>query len=124
VIEGIQRQKRNGPQLQLALISPVVSGAGEAQQQTADMGTRRESAKPGAIPFPLSRRRYLIVRLAIQVAARAPDAGEAHLWRQLDRQANTLRRKQVSEQAIQREIRALAAAVDAELSQLKSKGRA
>ncbi len=70
------------------------------------------------IPFPIGRRRSFVERLAAQIAARPADAGEAHLQQQLKRQGKVLRRKGVSEQSIERELRALTATIRAELWRL------
>jgi hypothetical protein len=91
-----------------------------------DRGQRRrllpaaKLAAPRAkmIPFPLRQRRPFVEKLAEQVASREADAGEAHLLQQLARQREVLRRKGVSEVAIERELRALATAVRTELWRL------
>jgi hypothetical protein len=79
-----------------------------------------KSARPKTqlIPFPLGRRRAFVERLAEQVIARPAAAGEAHLLQQIRRQGEILRRKGISEKLIERELRALTAAVRAELWRL------
>jgi Family of unknown function (DUF6074) len=76
------------------------------------------------IPFPLLRRARFVARLAAQVAARGPDAGELHLLAQLNRQRDALARKGVAKGLIERELRALSDAVRAELWRLLEGNRA
>jgi hypothetical protein len=52
------------------------------------------------------------------MAKRAPELAEKHLQAQLSRQINALHRKGVSDQRVEREVRALEGAVRAELWRL------
>jgi Family of unknown function (DUF6074) len=70
------------------------------------------------VPFPLARRRNLIEKIAAQMAARRPVAAEKHLQQQLRRQINVLHRRQMSDQIIDREVRAFESTVRAELWRL------
>jgi Family of unknown function (DUF6074) len=67
------------------------------------------------IAFPFARRRGVVRRLAQQMAMREPVAAEKYLQQQLQRQINALHRRQVSDCAVEQEIRALKAAVRTEL---------
>jgi hypothetical protein len=67
------------------------------------------------IPFPLARRKTLIVGLAAQMAARPIALAEKHLQQQLRRQADIMRRRGIPVAVIQREVKALELAARAEL---------
>jgi Family of unknown function (DUF6074) len=78
-------------------------------------GTAASMKRDQVVLFPLARRRNLIKRLAAQMAARRPAAAEKHLQQQLRRQTNVLHRRQMSDQVIEREVRAFESTVCAEL---------
>lgn len=65
--------------------------------------------------FPLARRRLLVKKLAGQMLARSPAAAEGHLAFELQRHRRTLRNRQLSDEVIEGQMRALEAAVRAEL---------
>ncbi len=65
--------------------------------------------------FPPARRRDLVAEIAAGMAARPPEEAERYVKQQIRRQARALRRKQVSEQEIEREARHMESAVRAEL---------
>jgi hypothetical protein len=67
------------------------------------------------IAFPIVRRRELIAKLAAQMLARPPDVAEKHLQVQVRRQGHALRRKQLPEDQVLRQMRAFEAAVRAAL---------
>jgi hypothetical protein len=62
-------------------------------------------------PFPLARRLNLVRRQAEYSLTLKPEKGEAHIQRQLESQAEALRRRGVPEDAISREIAGLQAAI-------------
>ncbi len=106
----------------------VKDAASERQRSGGDRKPGRDRA-PGRrsppapkraqmIAFPLNRRASLVAKLAAQVASRSAEAGEEHLLQQLARQRDVLSRKGVPEKETERELRALAAAVRAELWRL------
>lgn len=70
------------------------------------------------VPFPLSRRRDLVARLAAQMADRSAESAEKHLQLQLRRQTDVLRRKPLPEPIIVEQVRGLENAVRAELWRL------
>jgi hypothetical protein len=70
------------------------------------------------VAFPFACRLGLILRLAEQMAARRPVAAEKYLQQQLRRQIEALHRRQVPDQIVEREIRALESAVRAALWRL------
>jgi hypothetical protein len=90
----------------------------ERRRSSHALTAPRPARRAQVMPFPLSRRRPFVARLAAQIASRPMDAGEAHLLQQLARQHEVLRRKGVPERAIDRELRSLTAAVRAELWRL------
>ncbi|SER58451.1 hypothetical protein SAMN05216548_12715 [Faunimonas pinastri] len=67
------------------------------------------------LPFPAVRRRDFVLRHASRMAQLSHDAGERHLRRQLDIQAETMARRGIIAEMIASEIRALEAAIRAEL---------
>jgi hypothetical protein len=67
------------------------------------------------IAFPLARRSALIRRLAEQMLVRSPSEAEVHFAAQARRQGASLRRKGISETAIQKEVEAFTGAVRREL---------
>jgi hypothetical protein len=88
----------------------------DGQERSASPDAKRDPPKLGElIPFPIARRRSYVCKLAAQIAARSPAAGEVHLLHQLRRQGEVLRRKNVPENLIEQELRSVAAAVRAEL---------
>lgn len=91
---------------------------GDRQDRAGSRPQRRSPPSAEMVPFPLNRRASFVARLAGQVAARPADAGELHLLQQLERQRDVLARKGIPKKAIDRELRALSAAVRAELWQL------
>ena len=71
--------------------------------------------RPQVLPFPLARRRAFVSKHAARMAELPPRHAEAHLNQQLRVQAETLRRRNIAESAIAREIRSLESAIRAEL---------
>jgi hypothetical protein len=67
------------------------------------------------VPYPLARRRDLVLRLAEQMAVRAPGAAEKHLAQQIKRHVAILQRKGVDSLVIEEQTRALKSAVLSEL---------
>ena len=67
------------------------------------------------VPFPLTRRRAFISRHAARIADAAPKTGEKLLAHQIRQQAAALARKGVAADIVERECRALEAAIRAEL---------
>jgi hypothetical protein len=65
------------------------------------------------VPFPLARRRSFVERHARIIAGMRADAGERYLQRQLLIQFDTLERKGVACDVIERECLALASAIRA-----------
>jgi transcription initiation factor TFIIIB Brf1 subunit/transcription initiation factor TFIIB len=67
------------------------------------------------LSFPLNRRRALVARLAAQMLARVPGEAEKHLTFELLRHKRILSRRQLSEEVIERQLRALEGAVRAKI---------
>lgn len=67
------------------------------------------------VPFPLARRRAFIERHARIIAGMRADAGERYLHRQLLIQFDTLERKGVACDVIEREVLSLQSAIRAAL---------
>jgi hypothetical protein len=65
------------------------------------------------IPFPVARRRAYIARQASHAALMNPDAGTRYLEHQIEIQAQAMRRKGVSEDLIEREVRCMKSAIAA-----------
>ena len=86
-----------------------------ASRSYAESAVERKSRPTKVVPFPLVRRCAFINKIVKQVISRQPAAGETHLLHQLRRQAEVLRRKGVPDPMVQRELRALDAAVRTEL---------
>lgn len=70
------------------------------------------------LPFPLSRRLDLIQRQAEYALALKPEKGEAHIQRQIQCQADALRRRGIPEEIVQRELSSMRAAIRAEMWRL------
>lgn len=68
------------------------------------------------LPFPIARRKYFIAKQASHAALINPDAGVRYLEHQLDVQAETMRRKGINEDLIQRELRCMRLALQAEFA--------
>jgi hypothetical protein len=66
-------------------------------------------------PFPAARRTAFIKKHAERMASLTPSHSEADLRHQLKIQADTMRRRGISEETISREIRALESSIRAEL---------
>jgi hypothetical protein len=75
-------------------------------------------ARGSVDPFPLARRRSLVLKLARHMAAKPPAAAETYLQQQLGRQIDALHRKGIADQVVEREVRAMESAVRAELWRL------
>jgi hypothetical protein len=75
--------------------------------------SRRRRAK--VIPFPLAQQRPLVVKLATQMAARIPWRAEKMLNIELERLIDALHRQGMSDSTVERQIKALEAAIRAEL---------
>ena len=65
------------------------------------------------IPFPLARRLDLIHRQAEYALCLKPEKAERHIARQLQCQADALRRRGISDNTIARELKAMDAAIRA-----------
>jgi hypothetical protein len=76
------------------------------------------SASAQLFAFPLSRRRELVRKLAGQMLERSPVEAEKHLASELRRHRRLLTRKQLSEAAVEVQLRALQGAARAELRRL------
>jgi hypothetical protein len=70
------------------------------------------------IPFPITKRRGFAERQARTAASYSSQSGERYIQRQLNIQAEMLRRRGVADGLIAREMRALETAIRAELSRL------
>jgi hypothetical protein len=79
-------------------------------------------ATPRIVPFPATARLSFIARHARRMSNLSPQAAVAHLELQLRIQADTMRRKGIASEAIEREIAGLATAIVNALSvQAKNK---
>ena len=67
-------------------------------------------------PFPILRRRGFVQKQAAHAALMRPDAGVRYLHHQLDVQAETMRRRGIGEDLIQRELRCMLRALQAEFA--------
>jgi hypothetical protein len=65
------------------------------------------------VPFPLARRADLIQRQAEYALCLTTDKAERHIGRQIQRQADVLRRRGVAETIIKREVKGMEAAIRA-----------
>ena len=79
-------------------------------------GPLRKRAK--IIRFPLARQRPLVAKLAKQMAGQVPARAEKTLRTELQRRIDALHRQGVSDQAVEREVRALESAVRSDLWRL------
>ena len=68
------------------------------------------------LPFPILRRHGFIQKQASHAALMNPDAGVRYLQHQLDVQTETMRRKGIHENLIQRELRYMRRAIQAEFA--------
>jgi hypothetical protein len=68
------------------------------------------------LPFPILRRHGFIQKQASHAALMNPAAGFRYLQRQLDIQAETMRRKGIHEDLIQREVHRMGRAIRAEFA--------
>lgn len=75
------------------------------------------------IPFPLARRISFIRKHAARMAALPRATAERHLIAQLKIQAETLRRKDVPEVVVEREIKALSVATCRRMLEITSSGQ-
>jgi hypothetical protein len=75
----------------------------------------RSRRRARIIRFPLARQRPLVAKLARQMAVQVPARAEKTLRAELQRRIDALHRQGLSDQAVEREIRALELAVRAEL---------
>lgn len=76
------------------------------------------------IPFPLTRRGVYIANQAHHALCLRPESGERHIQRQVQMQADVLRRKGVAEHLIEREIRCLETAFRVAMQRLLTGGAA
>jgi hypothetical protein len=87
----------------------------QARMNGHDRARQRQSKrarKPASVvPFPAARRTDLVQRIAARMAVLPLKSAEAHLLRQLEIQAETMRRRGIAERVIARENRALQTAV-------------
>lgn len=67
------------------------------------------------IRFPLARQRPLVTKLARQIGAQLPARTEKTLRAELQRRIDALHRQGLSDQAVEREVRALESAIRTEL---------
>jgi len=67
-------------------------------------------------PFPIIRRRAFIRKQASHAALINPEAGVRYLQHQLDVQAGTMRRKGIAEELVQRELRCMRRALQAQFA--------
>jgi hypothetical protein len=67
-------------------------------------------------PFPIVRRRAFIRKQVAHAALINPDASVRYLQHQLDVQAETMRRKGIAEELVQRELRCMRSALQAEFA--------
>jgi Family of unknown function (DUF6074) len=74
---------------------------------------RRHRAR--VIPFPLAQQRPLVMKLAAEMAARAPWRAEKMLNAELERRIDALHRQGVSDSVVERQVKAFEAAIRAEL---------
>lgn len=77
--------------------------------------TSKSAGTAEIIPYPLARRRAFVDRHARIIAGMRPEAGERHLQRQLLIQFDTLERKGVACDVIEREVLSLGSAIRAAL---------
>ena len=70
------------------------------------------------VPFPLARRRTFVVRQAAWFAEQRHGAAESYLRRQLETQADALRRRGVHPSRIEAECRSLEAAIRGQVTRL------
>ena len=68
-------------------------------------------------PFPIIRRGAYIAKQAAHAALMNPDAGVRYLQHALDVQADTMRRRGIDEDLVQRELRCMASAIRAAFAQ-------
>jgi hypothetical protein len=68
------------------------------------------------VPFPIARRQSFIAKQASHAALMNPDAGVRYLQHQLDVQADAMRRRGIEEDLIQRELRCMRRAVQAQFA--------
>jgi Family of unknown function (DUF6074) len=67
-------------------------------------------------PFPIIRRHGFIRKQASHAALMNPDAGVRYLRHQIDVQAEAMRRRGINEDLIQRELRCMRRALQAEFA--------
>ena len=70
------------------------------------------------VPFPIARRRDFIVRQAQYALSLKPQKGEEHIARQVQCQAQAMRRRGVAEDLVGRELNSMAAAIRAVMWQV------
>ena len=73
------------------------------------------------IPFPLARRRKSVIRHAAHMAALSATAADGYLERQMAVQRETLTRKGVVTEVVDREVDAMERAIRSELSLFSSR---
>ena len=81
-----------------------------------------ESAPPAGaeiLPFPLQRRRALILRCALRMSELSAKGAENHLAAQIRKQRETLQRRGIATAVIDREVSALESAVRSALARLE-----
>ena len=71
----------------------------------------RSATASHIVPFPQRARRTYVARQAARMLRLSPPAAEGHLGQQLRIQADTMRRRGISEHVINREIQALRQAI-------------
>jgi hypothetical protein len=69
------------------------------------------------LPFPIARRQAFIRKQADHASLMNPDAGIRYVIHALDVQADTMRRRGIDEDLVQRELRCMASAIRAAFAQ-------
>jgi Family of unknown function (DUF6074) len=78
----------------------------------------RSRRRAKIVRFPLARQQPLVTKLARQMARQIPARAEKTLHREFQRRIDALHRQGLSDQAVEREVRAFESAIRAELWRL------
>jgi hypothetical protein len=112
------RYRPSPDQYTFAFITDYVDEANSAAGSS--VATARDN-RAMFIPFPLARRRVLVLKLAAEMqAARTAELAEKALQGRAARLGRALRRKRIAEDVIRDELRALEIAVRAEVWRVPS----
>lgn len=68
------------------------------------------------VPFPIARRRAYIAKQTSHAALMNPDAGVRYLQLQIDIQGEAMRRRGIEEELIERELRCMRRAIQAQFA--------